>query len=152
MFRREYLEDIEAELSDSPTPKHTSNLDQKTLNNIRPISLMYQKQAEVSPLTLSDFFSKPTKGILDRNLYELGEDRTLTVRFLERGLSCVYEPRAICWTECPDTLKVLMSQRRRWVNSTFVNLICMVMSGKLWLQPKSFIVMLFCCFDLIGGL
>ena len=49
---------------------------------MRPQSWIYQKTQELIPLTLSDFFSKPTSGIVERNLYELGEDRTLICSFL----------------------------------------------------------------------
>lgn len=103
------------------------------------------------PLTLTDFFSKPAKGIVDRNLYELGEDRTLTIRFLEEGLTTAYEPRAIAYTECPDTLRVLMLQRRRWNNSTFVNVLMMLLSHKLYFQFKTFPIIVFAFFDFFSS-
>jgi cellulose synthase/poly-beta-1,6-N-acetylglucosamine synthase-like glycosyltransferase len=41
---------------------------------------------------------------MDRNLYQLGEDRTLTIRMLEQGYNTQYEPRAIAYTECPNNI------------------------------------------------
>jgi cellulose synthase/poly-beta-1,6-N-acetylglucosamine synthase-like glycosyltransferase len=98
LFRRKYLEDIEAEMDSTPAQHINRAFSTATLENMRPQSFLYRKKSMNIPLTLSDFFSKKTTGIIERNLYELGEDRTLTVRFLERGLSCMYEPRAIAYT------------------------------------------------------
>jgi len=81
----------------------------------------------------------------------LGEDRTLTVRMLERGLTCLYEPSAIAYTECPDSLRLLLLQRRRWNNSTFINLVMMIIRPKLWTQLKTFPIMVFSAFDLVGA-
>ena len=61
----------------------------------------------------------------ERNLYELGEDRMLTTLMLNEfhmmQLSFVQE--AVCWTIVPHTLTVLLSQRRRWINSTIHNML-----------------------------
>ena len=38
--------------------------------------------------------------LYQRNLYELGEDRTLTIRMLEKGYKTLYDPRAVANTEC----------------------------------------------------
>jgi len=60
----------------------------------------------------------------EKNLYHLGEDRMLTSMMLkyfpEMNLSFV--PIASCWTIVPEGYNVLLSQRRRWVNSTFHNM------------------------------
>lgn len=60
----------------------------------------------------------------EKNLYHLGEDRLLTTLLLlffpDKRLHFV--PEAICWTVVPDTFKILLSQRRRWINSTVHNL------------------------------
>merc|ERR1711966_544848 len=61
----------------------------------------------------------------EKNLYLLGEDRMLTTlllkNFPEMRLSFV--PEAVCWTVVPHTFWILLSQRRRWINSTFHNMI-----------------------------
>jgi chitin synthase len=59
-----------------------------------------------------------------KNLFHLGEDRYLTSLMLERfpEKRMEYVDRAICYTIIPDEFAVLLSQRRRWINSTFHNL------------------------------
>lgn len=59
-----------------------------------------------------------------KNLLLLGEDRFLTTMMLRAfpKRRMVFCPPAICKTVVPDTFKVLLSQRRRWINSTIHNL------------------------------
>ncbi|KAI6136128.1 glycosyltransferase family 2 protein [Pisolithus sp. B1] len=59
-----------------------------------------------------------------KNLLLLGEDRYLTTLLLKtfprrKNMFC---PQAVCKTIVPDTFRVLLSQRRRWINSTIHNL------------------------------
>ncbi|KAJ3853954.1 glycosyltransferase family 2 protein [Lentinula lateritia] len=59
-----------------------------------------------------------------KNLLLLGEDRYLTTLLLKtfpkrKNIFC---PQAVCKTVVPDTFRVLLSQRRRWINSTVHNL------------------------------
>jgi chitin synthase len=59
-----------------------------------------------------------------KNLLLLGEDRYLTTLMLKtfprrKNMFC---PSAVCKTIVPDTFGVLLSQRRRWINSTIHNL------------------------------
>ncbi len=42
------------------------------------------------------------------------EDCDLTVKMLSRGMRVCYEPEAISWTEAPDTINGLVTQRYRW--------------------------------------
>lgn len=64
----------------------------------------------------------------EKNLLLLGEDRYLTTlllkNFSQRKL--IFLPRATCRTFVPDTFRVLLSQRRRWINSTVHNLMELV--------------------------
>ncbi|KAG1474100.1 hypothetical protein G6F56_000557 [Rhizopus delemar] len=88
-----------------------------------------------------------------RNLLSLGEDRYLTTLmmkyFPERKMK--FTPYAMCRTVAPDDWRVLLSQRRRWINSTIHNLLEVVLLPDLCG---------FCCFsmrfvvliDLIGTL
>lgn len=79
-----------------------------------------------------------------KNLLLLGEDRYLSTLMLKtfprRKMMCVtsfssfapsmqtqqrfsrFCPQAVCKTVVPDEFKVLLSQRRRWINSTVHNL------------------------------
>jgi chitin synthase len=59
-----------------------------------------------------------------RNLLQLGEDRYLTTLMLSHfpSMKICFTPRAKCKTIVPDQWSVLLSQRRRWINSTVHNL------------------------------
>lgn len=59
-----------------------------------------------------------------KNLLLLGEDRYLSTLMLKTFTKRkqIFVPQAVCKTMVPDTLKILMSQRRRWINSTVHNL------------------------------
>jgi chitin synthase len=39
----------------------------------------------------------------------------------------VFVPQAVCRTTVPDSFRVLLSQRRRWINSTIHNLLELVL-------------------------
>jgi len=64
-----------------------------------------------------------------KNLLLLGEDRFLTTLMLKTfpKRKMVFIPHALCRTIVPDTFKVLLSQRRRWINSTIHNLLELVL-------------------------
>lgn len=59
-----------------------------------------------------------------KNLLLLGEDRYLTTLMLKTfpKRKMIFCPQAVCKTIVPDTFGVLLSQRRRWINSTVHNL------------------------------
>ncbi|KAI5476309.1 chitin synthase, glycosyltransferase family 2 protein [Pseudohyphozyma bogoriensis] len=59
-----------------------------------------------------------------KNLLLLGEDRYLTTLMLSTfpRRKMMFCPQAVCKTVVPDTFRVLLSQRRRWINSTVHNL------------------------------
>ncbi|SJL02973.1 related to Chitin synthase 5 [Armillaria ostoyae] len=64
-----------------------------------------------------------------KNLLLLGEDRYLTTLMLKtfpkrKNMFC---PQAVCKTVVPDTFRILLSQRRRWINSTIHNLFELVL-------------------------
>jgi chitin synthase len=63
-----------------------------------------------------------------KNLLLLGEDRFLTTCLLRTfpNRKMMFLPQAKCRTVVPDTFKVLLSQRRRWINSTIHNLMELV--------------------------
>lgn len=59
-----------------------------------------------------------------KNLLLLGEDRYLTTLMLKTfpKRKMMFCPQAVCKTVVPDTFRILLSQRRRWINSTIHNL------------------------------
>ncbi|KAK9719433.1 hypothetical protein K7432_004769 [Basidiobolus ranarum] len=64
-----------------------------------------------------------------KNLLLLGEDRYLTTLMLRTfpKRKMMFVPQAVCKTVVPDTFGVLLSQRRRWINSTVHNLLELVL-------------------------
>ena len=59
-----------------------------------------------------------------KNLLLSGEDRYLSTLMLRTfpKRKQVFVPQAVCKTTVPETFSVLLSQRRRWINSTVHNL------------------------------
>lgn len=64
-----------------------------------------------------------------KNLLLLGEDRYLSTLMLRTfpKRKQIFVPQAVCKTTVPDEFKVLLSQRRRWINSTVHNLMELVL-------------------------
>ena len=60
-----------------------------------------------------------------KNLLSLGEDRFLTTLMTKYfpHMSYKFIPDAYCQTAAPEKWSVLLSQRRRWINSTIHNLV-----------------------------
>jgi chitin synthase len=59
-----------------------------------------------------------------KNLLSLGEDRYLTTLMTKHfpNMSYKFIPDAYALTAAPETFSILLSQRRRWINSTIHNL------------------------------
>ncbi|KAG8825644.1 hypothetical protein FRC19_010848 [Serendipita sp. 401] len=76
-----------------------------------------------------------------KNLLQLGEDRYLTTIMMKHFplFKMKFTPDAIAHTVAPDRWSVLLSQRRRWINSTIHNLLELVGLGELCG---------FCCFSM----
>ncbi|KAJ3190990.1 Chitin synthase, class 3 [Irineochytrium annulatum] len=80
-----------------------------------------------------DIVEEYSENIVDtlhkKNLLLLGEDRFLSTMMLRNfpKRRMVFVPPAICKTVVPNTFKVLLSQRRRWINSTIHNLMELVL-------------------------
>ena len=83
----------------------------------------------------------------EKNLYHLGEDRMLTTLLLRYfpDMKLSFVPEAYCYTIVPHTFSVLLSQRRRWINSTFHNMLELVrvntMCGVCCLSMKTVVVL-----------
>ncbi|KAL9557864.1 hypothetical protein MBANPS3_001173 [Mucor bainieri] len=87
----------------------------------------------------------------EKNLLLLGEDRFLSTLMLRTfpKRQMMFVPNARCRTVVPDEFGVLLSQRRRWINSTVHNLMELVLVSDLC--GISFLSMQFSVFiDLIG--
>ncbi|RUS18327.1 chitin synthase-domain-containing protein [Endogone sp. FLAS-F59071] len=84
-------------------------------------------------LCSSDIVEMYSENVVDtlhkKNLLLLGEDRYLTTLMLRTfpKRKMMFVPQAVCKTVVPDTFHVLLSQRRRWINSTVHNLLELVL-------------------------
>lgn len=88
-----------------------------------------------------------------KNLLSLGEDRYLTTLMTKYfpHMSYKFIPDAYCQTAAPEKWSVLLSQRRRWINSTIHNLVELMFLPELC--GFCFFSMRFIVFiDLIGTL
>ena len=83
---------------------------------------------------IHDFYSENVTDTLHKkNLLLLGEDRYLTTLLLKTfpKRKMMFVPSATCQTLVPDAFSVLLSQRRRWINSTVHNLFELVLVNDL---------------------
>ncbi|KAJ3041958.1 hypothetical protein HDV00_008467 [Rhizophlyctis rosea] len=82
----------------------------------------------VNPDILDEYCENVVDTLHKKNLLLLGEDRFLTTLMLRSfpKRKMVFVPQALCHTDVPDEFKVLLSQRRRWINSTIHNLLELV--------------------------
>jgi chitin synthase len=107
----------------------------------------------ISPKVIADYSENHVDTLHKKNLLHLGEDRYLTTLMMKHfpQYKMTFTPHAQCKTIAPDRWKVLLSQRRRWINSTIHNLFELILLQELCG---------FCCFsmrfvvmvDLIGTL
>lgn len=83
----------------------------------------------VAPEITREYSQGSATTLHQKNLLLLGEDRFLTTLMLRTfpQRKMVFCPRARCKTEVPDKFKMLLSQRRRWINSTVHNLMELVL-------------------------
>jgi chitin synthase len=78
----------------------------------------------ISDKVIKDYSDGDVDTLHKKNLLSLGEDRYLTTLMMKHfpGMSYRFVPTALAYTAAPDTWSVLLSQRRRWINSTIHNL------------------------------
>ena len=78
----------------------------------------------VSNAVLADYSENNVDTLHMKNLLHLGEDRYLTTLVLKHfpHMRTSFNSEAKCSTAAPDRWSILLSQRRRWINSTVHNL------------------------------
>ncbi|ORX77505.1 fungal chitin synthase [Anaeromyces robustus] len=86
-----------------------------------------------SPAIVNEYASNDVNSLHRKNLFLLGEDRYLTTLMLKNfpRRKTVWVASALCKTQVPSKFHVLLSQRRRWINSTIHNLLELVMVPQL---------------------
>jgi len=105
----------------------------------------------VKPEIIREYSQCTVTTLHQKNLLLLGEDRFLTTILLRTfpHRKNVFVPAARCRTEVPKTFRTLLSQRRRWINSTVHNLMELVLVRDLcgtFCLSMQFVVFM----DLIG--
>jgi chitin synthase len=87
----------------------------------------------IAPAIIADYSENVVDTLHLKNLLHLGEDRYLTTLMMKHfpGYKTVFTADAKCRTNGPDRWKVLLSQRRRWINSTVHNLLELVFIPEL---------------------
>ncbi|KAJ3168219.1 hypothetical protein HDU88_001658 [Geranomyces variabilis] len=95
----------------------------------------------ISPSVIEDYSENRVDTLHMKNLLHLGEDRYLTTLMMKHfpNLKLSFTNDAQCRTNAPDRWSVLLSQRRRWINSTVHNLFELVYLDQLCG---------FCCFSM----
>jgi chitin synthase len=95
----------------------------------------------ISPNVIHDYSENEVDTLHMKNLLHLGEDRYLTTLMMKHfpNMKLTFTQDAQCKTNVPDRWAVLLSQRRRWINSTIHNL------AELLTLPQ---LCGFCCFSM----
>lgn len=95
----------------------------------------------ISNQIIQDYSENRVDTLHLKNLLHLGEDRYLTTLVLKHfpSYKTKFVRDAFAQTIAPDSAKVLLSQRRRWINSTIHNLAELVFLDQLCG---------FCCFSM----
>ncbi|KAK5135644.1 hypothetical protein LTR08_004945 [Meristemomyces frigidus] len=78
----------------------------------------------ISDKVIAEYADNDVDTLHKKNLLSLGEDRYLTTLMTKHfpAMSYKFIPDAYALTEAPEEWSVLLSQRRRWINSTIHNL------------------------------
>ncbi|KAG0265994.1 hypothetical protein BG011_003644 [Mortierella polycephala] len=95
----------------------------------------------ISSRVIEDYSDNQVDTLHKKNLLSLGEDRYLTTLMMKHfpQYKMTFTPDATCKTVAPDRWSILLSQRRRWINSTIHNL------AELMFLPE---MCGFCCFSM----
>ncbi|KAJ1917489.1 hypothetical protein H4219_003171 [Mycoemilia scoparia] len=78
----------------------------------------------ISKKVIAEYAENHVDTLHKKNLLSLGEDRYLTTLMMKHfpKLKLTFASDALCQTTAPDKWQILLSQRRRWINSTIHNL------------------------------
>ncbi|KAH8118887.1 chitin synthase [Phellopilus nigrolimitatus] len=78
----------------------------------------------ISNRVIDDYAENNVDTLHKKNLFSLGEDRYLTTLLMKHfpTFRLKFTPDAVAHTVAPEAFSVLLSQRRRWINSTVHNL------------------------------
>lgn len=101
---------------------------------------MYRKNIIIDHDLVKNYGNEKDDSLYNANITKLGEDRFFTNLMLQMypELNTVYIEKAKCFTNAPESLSTLFSQRRRWSNSLiFCNIMLISAPPKYDLFKKS---------------
>ncbi|WFD06900.1 chitin synthase [Malassezia vespertilionis] len=92
-----------------------------------------QRPLFISNAVLDDYAENRVDTLHLKNLLYLGEDRYLTTLMLKHfpDHKTTFVRHAKCTTTAPESWRILLSQRRRWINSTVHNLVELLRTPQL---------------------
>jgi cellulose synthase/poly-beta-1,6-N-acetylglucosamine synthase-like glycosyltransferase len=95
----------------------------------------------ISNRVIEDYSEAIVDTLHKKNLLSLGEDRYLTTIMMKQfpTFKMKFTPDAVAHTIAPHRFSILLSQRRRWINSTIHNLVELIFLPELCG---------FCCFSM----
>src|ERR1043165_9498756 len=95
----------------------------------------------ISSSVIEEYSENHVDTLHKKNLLSLGEDRYLTTLMMKHfpQYKMTFTPDAMCKKAAPDRWSVLLSQRRRWINSTIHNLMELMFLSEMCG---------FCCFSM----
>lgn len=107
------------------------DIDNPKLANTTSFSMYRLRTADkgrpliISEKVIREYSDNDVDTLHKKNLFSLGEDRYLTTLMTKHfpTMSYKFVPDAYAATAAPETWGVLLSQRRRWINSTVHNLV-----------------------------
>lgn len=109
---------------------------------------LYRKDVICKQNVINRYVYEDDANLYVANLTKLGEDRLLTNILLQEypDFTTDYLEQAKCYTDCPENLTTLLSQRRRWTNSLIFCHVLLLMQPpkyKFWKKLCFYIVVMF---------
>jgi chitin synthase len=109
---------------------------------------LYRKSSICNLKLIDKYIHENNDNLYKANITKLGEDRYLTnlllIEYPEK--TTYYLEKAKCYTKCPDNIRTLMSQRRRWSNSLiFCHLFLLFETPNynFWKKTKFILIIIF---------
>lgn len=78
-----------------------------------------------------------------------GEDRWLCTLLLQRGYRVEYSAASDAYTHCPESFNEFYNQRRRWVPSTTLNILDLLMESKRTVKINDNISLLYIIYQIV---
>jgi len=148
MLRTDILCDLDSSEQTSMRTENPQEGKQKEISS--GVWVFVKKPNEPQELNKDDYFSGDLKGLVQRVTQELGGDRNITLKLLEKGFHVRYEPQAKAYTEAVDSIASVLIRQKRRNNSEFWNNILMFFNWRVWIRIRTIPVQLLVLSELIN--